>query len=68
MAVPRNRHSNARKNTRRAHDAKTPANLLTCPNCKSPRLAHKMCPSCGHYKGRAVAGNAQSQETTPPTA
>ncbi|MCI5052355.1 MAG: 50S ribosomal protein L32 [Simkaniaceae bacterium] len=60
MAVPRNRHSNARKNTRRAHDAKRPANILTCKNCKSAVLAHRMCASCGHYNGRSVAQSDQA--------
>ncbi len=54
MAVPRNRTSNARKNSRRAHHAKTPANVTACSNCGKSRLAHRICPSCGFYNGRAV--------------
>nr|WP_268743541.1 50S ribosomal protein L32 [Chlamydia pecorum] len=34
MAVPRNRHSNARKNIRRSHLAKKPRHAAICSNCK----------------------------------
>ena len=54
MAVPRNRTSNARKNSRRAHHAKKPKNTMECSNCKSPCLSHRVCPHCGFYAGRAV--------------
>lgn len=54
MAVPRNRHSNARKNSKRAHHAKEPKQMATCSKCQSPKLPHVICPSCGSYKGRAV--------------
>lgn len=54
MAVPRNRVSNARKNSRRAHHAKIPKQLGTCGNCSSPKLSHVICPTCGFYAGRQV--------------
>lgn len=54
MAVPRNRLSNARKNSRRAHHAKKPKNTMACDNCSKPRIAHRICPHCGFYAGRAV--------------
>ena len=25
-----------------------------CPHCHSPRLPHRVCPTCGNYKGREV--------------
>lgn len=52
MAVPRNRHSNARKNTRRAHHAKSPKQLQRCHNCGTAIRPHNICGSCGHYAGR----------------
>ncbi|MDE3046617.1 MAG: 50S ribosomal protein L32 [Verrucomicrobiota bacterium] len=55
MAVPRNRTSNAKKNSRRSHHAKKPKNLSACGNCKKLRLPHRICPSCGHYDGRQVS-------------
>ena len=54
MAVPRNRLSNRRKNMRRAHDAKKPKTLVTCPNCQATRRPHTACGSCGFYSGRQV--------------
>jgi large subunit ribosomal protein L32 len=60
MAVPRNRTSNARKNSRRAHHAKKPKNIHPCPRCNSPKLPHTICQSCGAYKGQIVI--AQEQE------
>lgn len=48
MAVPRNRMSNARKNSKRAHHAKTPKQISYCSSCNAPQLPHRACPSCGH--------------------
>jgi large subunit ribosomal protein L32 len=25
-----------------------------CPNCKEPKLPHRVCPSCGQYNGREI--------------
>lgn len=58
MAVPRNRMSNARKNSKRAHHAKKPKSMSECPNCNSPKLPHVLCPSCGAYNGRIVVQQA----------
>lgn len=54
MAVPRNRLSNARKNSRRAHHAKSPKQASACKNCGASKLPHVICPACGHYAGRTV--------------
>lgn len=54
MAVPRNRMSNARKNSKRAHHAKKPKCLSTCSNCNSAKLPHVICQACGSYNDRIV--------------
>jgi large subunit ribosomal protein L32 len=54
MAVPRNRTSNARKNSKRAHHAKKPKSASGCSHCGAARLPHRVCSSCGYYDGRAV--------------
>ncbi len=54
MAVPRNRLSNSRKNTKRSHHAKKPQNAEACTNCAKPKLRHTICQGCGHYAGRLV--------------
>lgn len=54
MAVPKKRTSRQRRDTRRAHDAVAAPRLNECPQCHSPRLPHRVCPTCGTYKGREV--------------
>lgn len=27
---------------------------VTCPQCGAPKLPHRVCPTCGTYKGRQV--------------
>lgn len=54
MAVPRNRSSNSKKNSRRAHIFKSAQNFKTCSNCSKLTLPHKICASCGFYKNKAV--------------
>jgi large subunit ribosomal protein L32 len=44
-----------RRNQRRAqHDKVTAPNVIPCPNCGDMMIPHRICGSCGHYKGRAV--------------
>ena len=55
MAVPKRRTSRSKSKMRRAnHDKVTAPNLVACANCGEPSVPHRACPSCGHYKGRAV--------------
>lgn len=54
MAVPKKKHSRARRDQRRAHHALRRQNLVECPNCGSQRMPHRVCPECGSYKGRTV--------------
>jgi large subunit ribosomal protein L32 len=54
MAVPRNRMSNARKNSKRAHHAKQPKQVTPCPHCGTASLSHRVCSSCGQYNSRDV--------------
>lgn len=61
MAVPRNRHSNARKNKRRSHMAKTPVRLAVCANCGAMCLPHCACTACGMYRGRQVTKGAEQE-------
>ncbi len=54
MAVPRNRLSNARKNSKRSHHAKKPKGFSTCEQCKAPKLPHHICQACGGYAGQTI--------------
>ncbi|MFA6916176.1 MAG: 50S ribosomal protein L32 [Parachlamydiales bacterium] len=60
MAVPRNRHSTARKNSKRSHHAKKPVHTSKCTNCGAEHRPHRICPSCGTYKGSVVVQKAES--------
>ncbi len=52
MSEPKKKTSQSRKGKRRSHHALTGPTLDVCPECKSPKLAHHICPTCGMYKGR----------------
>lgn len=54
MAVPRNRTSNARKGSRRAHHFKKPINLTSCTNCETKAMPHRVCLDCGSYNGKQI--------------
>ncbi len=60
MPNPKRRHSKARRDKRRAHDALAIPTLSVCPNCQEPKLPHRVCPSCGYYKGREVVSTEQT--------
>lgn len=51
---PKRRFSKGRRDRRRAHDSLNTGALVQCSNCGEMRLAHTVCPACGHYQGREV--------------
>lgn len=54
MAVPKKKTSKSKRDMRRAHDALTVPGISACPNCGEPKVPHRACASCGHYKGKEV--------------
>jgi len=54
MAVPKKRHTKSRRDRRRSHIKLKKMNLNLCPKCKEPVLPHRVCLSCGTYKGQEV--------------
>ncbi|MBO5408689.1 MAG: 50S ribosomal protein L32 [Clostridia bacterium] len=54
MAVPKRKVSHARKNKRRANWKLSVPGLVKCPNCQELTLPHRVCKSCGFYKGVEV--------------
>ena len=55
MAVPKRRHSATRgKKRRTGWKLKTHAGTNVCSHCGAPRLPHRICPSCGYYKGEEI--------------
>lgn len=54
MALPKRRHSRARGRKRRTHWKLSAPTVVDCNNCRQPKLAHHICPSCGYYKNAEV--------------
>ncbi len=52
--LPKKKTSKSRRNRRRGHLAMSTAQLVACPQCRSPRPSHQTCPVCGTYRGREV--------------
>ncbi len=53
-AVPKKKPSKAKTRQRRAHWHAQVPHLVACPRCRSPKLPHHACPTCGTYRGRQV--------------
>lgn len=53
--VPKRKTSKARRNKRRSNVWKivAPA-LIKCNKCGEYKLSHRVCGSCGYYRGREV--------------
>jgi large subunit ribosomal protein L32 len=66
MALPKKRHSKARGRRRRTHWKVARQNLVPCPQCKQPKLPHKVCVSCGFYAGRQVIEIRAKKEKKKP--
>jgi len=63
IAVPKRRTSSARRDKRRATHKAEKARLNNCPRCHSPRLPHRVCPTCGTYAGREVVKHTMTDPT-----
>jgi len=44
------------------HDKVAAPNIVPCSNCSAPMASHRVCPSCGFYKGRPVAKSTTTEE------
>ncbi len=53
-ALPKRKVTKAAKGKRRSHLHVKIPQLVACPECRQPRLAHHMCPNCKKYRGRQV--------------
>ncbi|MGI6315751.1 MAG: 50S ribosomal protein L32 [Christensenellales bacterium] len=52
MALPKNKVSKARRNSRRANWKLTAPGLVACPRCHATKAQHRVCSACGYYNGR----------------
>ncbi len=55
MAVPKRKHSKARRDKRRSNVWKIEAPaIIKCPQCGEFKLPHRVCKACGFYNGREI--------------
>lgn len=54
MANPKRKWSKARTARHRSLWKLEVPCLVTCPQCHTLKMPHKVCKSCGFYKGREV--------------
>lgn len=54
MANPTRKISVQRKRKRRTHFKLALPGLVTCPECGKQTQSHRVCKSCGFYKGRTA--------------
>ena len=54
MIAPKRRTSKAKRDKRRSHDALAAPPRSLCPQCREPKMPHRVCPNCGTYRGREV--------------
>jgi len=63
MAHPKSRISKQRKRKRRTHyKITTNPNVVSCSNCGAPKLRHRICDECGHYRGRTIIQQVEDIE------
>ncbi len=59
---PKRKHSQGRRDRRRAHDALTARTIVPCANCGETHLSHTVCPNCGFYDGREVVAKKAAKK------
>ena len=59
MAVPKGKVSKARRDKRRANWKLEQPNFGRCPHCQEFKMPHRVCGSCGYYKGQEVLKKAE---------
>jgi large subunit ribosomal protein L32 len=52
MAHPKHKISKQRRDKRRTHYKAVAPTVTTCQNCGATVQYHRVCPECGHYKGK----------------
>ncbi len=52
MAVPKRKTSKSRRDRRRQQHGITIVGSVACTRCHAPKLAHRICLTCGTYRDR----------------
>jgi large subunit ribosomal protein L32 len=61
MGLPKRKTSKSKRDQRRAHDALRAPQWSTCAQCGDPVLPHRVCATCGYYRGRQVIEVAEAE-------
>ncbi len=54
MAVPKRKTSKSKSRMRKRSHKTSERATMACPECGAPSQPHRVCPSCGQYKGAQV--------------
>ena len=56
MANPKRKLSRSKRDHRRAHwmGGLKATHVGECPNCGESMMSHRVCPTCGYYKGDKI--------------
>ncbi|MFB6212609.1 MAG: 50S ribosomal protein L32 [Candidatus Magasanikbacteria bacterium] len=60
MAVPKQHDSKGKVGKRQSQKNVEKKNISPCPNCRAPRLSHRICDNCGFYKSQEK-GSSESE-------
>ncbi|MEO6197960.1 MAG: 50S ribosomal protein L32 [Dehalococcoidia bacterium] len=63
---PKKTTSTSRMKRRRTHISATMPSLHACPQCRSPKLSHRACSTCGTYRGRDVIVVGRQRRSQTP--
>jgi large subunit ribosomal protein L32 len=54
MAVPKRKKSKSKIRSRKRSHKEKLETAKACPECGAAQQSHRVCPSCGYYRGRQV--------------
>lgn len=63
MGLPKRKHSKSRSRKRRANYTVDAPGQSVCRNCGEHKPPHRVCPSCGFYKGRTFIKEKQEAQS-----
>ena len=52
MATPKRRKTGSKMRMRRAHWKVDAPTYSACPQCREPKMPHRVCTNCEYYTGR----------------
>ena len=60
MPNPKRRFSKTRTKKKRTHYKAVMAQIAVCSNCGAPVRYHRVCDSCGYYRGKEAIPKVQA--------